>query len=203
MSWGSVAPAVLENDRVRLRPLTAEDRESVRAIAMDPVIWRYFVSMIETEEDFETFFAATLADQEAGRRVVFHITDRTTGRTAGSMSFGNLAEADQRVEIGWSWLGVDFQGTGVNHWSKYLLLEHAFERMGAERVEFKTDVLNRQARRGLRNIEATEEGVLRSFNPMPGGRRRDAVYYSILAWEWPDVKKKLAAGPRRKRPEAV
>ncbi|WP_055589249.1 GNAT family N-acetyltransferase [Peterkaempfera griseoplana] len=195
MGWLDIAPAVLENDRVLLRPVTPEDRESLHAIAMDEAIWRYFVSRVETDADYEAFFAAGLADAAAGRRVVFHITDKATGRAAGSMSFGNLAEADGRLEIGWSWLGREFRGRGVNHWAKYLLLEHAFERLGALRVEFKTDVLNEQARRGLRNIGAVEEGVLRSFNPMPGGRRRDAVFYSILAQEWPQVRQRLSAGP--------
>lgn len=112
------------------------------------------------------------------------------------MSFGNLSEADSRLEIGWSWLGVDFQGRGINRWAKYLLLEHAFETLGAERVEFKTDRLNVQARAGLRNIGALEEGVFRSFNPMPGGRRRDAVYYSVVRGEWPWLKGELAAHPK-------
>jgi RimJ/RimL family protein N-acetyltransferase len=154
------------------------------------------VIRVETDTDFDAFFAAGLAEAAAGRRVVFHITDKTSGRAAGSMSFGNLAEADRRLEIGWSWLGRDFRGTGVNRWAKYLLLEHAFETLGAERVEFKTDVLNTRARAGLRNIGAVEEGVLRSFNPMPGGRRRDAVYYSVLRGEWPRVKAELAAAPK-------
>ncbi|WP_235609236.1 GNAT family N-acetyltransferase, partial [Frankia casuarinae] len=80
--------------------------------------------------------------------------------------------------------------------AKVLLLEHAFERLGALRVEFKTDVLNTQARGGLRNIGAVEEGVLRSYNPMPDGRRRDAIYYSVLVEEWPIVKKTLAERPK-------
>lgn len=196
MSWAEQSAVVLENEHVLLRPLTAEDRSSLRAIAIAPAIWRYFVTMIETEADYERFFDATLADQLAQRRAVFHITDKRTGRAAGSMSFGNLAEADGRLEIGWSWLGLDFQGQGVNRWAKYLLLGHAFEELGAERVEFKTDVLNKQARRGLLNIGAAEEGVLRSFNPMPGGRRRDAVFYSVLRAEWPDVKARLATRPK-------
>ncbi|WP_425559068.1 GNAT family N-acetyltransferase [Kutzneria kofuensis] len=108
------------------------------------------------------------------------------------MSYGNLAERDGRLEIGWSWLGRDFRGRGVNGAAKNLLLAHAFDRMGAERVEFKTDRRNEQARRGLRNIGATEEGTLRSFNPMPDGTRRDAVYYSVLRAEWPAVRQRLA-----------
>ena len=96
-------------------------------------------------------------------------------------------------------MGVDFQGRGINRWAKYLLLEHAFENLGAERVEFKTDQLNVQARAGLRNIGALEEGVLRSFNPMPGGRRRDAVYYSVLRGEWSWLKDELATNAKVNR----
>ncbi|MGH3757369.1 GNAT family N-acetyltransferase [Actinophytocola sp.] len=196
MSWTETAASTLENEYVRLRPITPEDREPVRAIAMDPEIWRYFVSLVETDADYEAYFDASLADHAAGRRVVFVITDKASGRVAGSMSFGNLAEADARIEIGWSWLGKDFRGHGINRWAKYLLLEHAFERLGAERVEFKTDELNEQARRGLRNIGAVEEGTMRSFNFMPGGRRRDAVYYSVLRAEWPEIKRQLESGPK-------
>ncbi len=195
-SWFERTLVTLENDGVVLRPMTGADRDSIRAIALDPDIWRYFVSRVDTDEDFEKFFDGGLADLAGGRRVVFHITDKRTGRTAGSMSYGNLSEPDLRLEIGWSWLGRDFRGKGVNRWAKYLLLEHAFEALGAERVEFKTDVLNLQARAGLRNVGAVEEGVLRSFNPMPDGRRRDAIYYSVLRREWPDVKAQLAAGPK-------
>nr|WP_200902357.1 GNAT family N-acetyltransferase [Protofrankia coriariae] len=196
VDWHTAGPAVLSNDHVRLAPVTEADREPLRAIALDPDIWRYFVSRVESDADFEAFFDATLADHFAGRRHVFVITDRRTGRTAGSMSYGNLSEPDARLEIGWSWLGRDFRGTGTNRWAKLLLLEHAFERLGALRVEFKTDVRNTQARRGLRNIGAVEEGVLRSYNPMPDGSRRDAVYYSVLADEWPLVKKTLTEHPK-------
>ncbi|MBV9024207.1 MAG: GNAT family N-acetyltransferase [Streptomycetaceae bacterium] len=196
MSWAQNAAAILENEHVRLQPVTEADREGLRAIAMDPDIWRYFVSVVENEADFKVFFDTSLADQAAGRRVVYIITDKASGRIAGSMSYGNMAEADARLEIGWSWLGRDFQGKGINRWAKYLLLKHAFERLDAERVEFKTDILNQQARRGLRNIGAVEEGTLRSFNFMPGGRRRDAVFYSVLRSEWPRVKQELATRPK-------
>jgi RimJ/RimL family protein N-acetyltransferase len=196
MSWADMAATRLENEHVVLRPIQASDRASLHAIAMDPRIWRYFVARVETDGDFDALFDAALADQAAGRRVVYHITDKRVDRAAGSMSFFNFAEADGRLEIGWSWLGRDFQGQGVNRWAKFLMLQHAFETMGAERVEFKTDKLNVQARQGLRNIGAQEEGILRSFNPMPDGRRRDAVYYSVLRPEWPQVREQLLAGAK-------
>jgi len=84
----------------------------------------------------------------------------------------------------------------VNRHAKALLLHNAFDRLGAERVEFKTDERNERARRGLLGIGATEEGTLRSFNPMPDGTRRNAVYYSILRTEWAEVRERLAAGAR-------
>jgi RimJ/RimL family protein N-acetyltransferase len=196
MTWTEIAATRLENEHVLLRPITPDDRAPLRAIAMDPQIWSYFVTMIVTDADFDAFFDATIDDHLAGRRAVYLVTDKRGGQAAGSMSFGNMAERDARIEIGWSWLGRDFQGRGVNRWAKYLLMEHAFERMHAERVEFKTDRLNEQARRGLRNIGAVEEGTLRSFNVMPGGRRRDAVFYSVLRHEWPEVKRQLAACPK-------
>jgi RimJ/RimL family protein N-acetyltransferase len=196
MSWADIAATTLENDHALLRPVRESDRACLRQIAMDPEIWRYFVIRVDTDSDFDAFFDAGLADQEAGRRIVYHITDKGSGRPAGSMSFFNMAEKDGRLEIGWSWLGRDFRGKGINRWAKFLMLEHAFERMGAERVEFKTDRLNAQARRGLRNIGAREEGTLRSFNPMPDGRRRDAVYYSVLRQEWPEVREQLLTGSK-------
>jgi len=195
MSWRALAPTTLENDDVLLRPIERGDRASLHAIAMDTEIWRHFVTLIETDADFDAFFDATIDDHEAGRRAVFHIVDKRCGQTAGSMSFGNMAEHDAHLEIGWSWLGREFRGQGINRSAKHLLLEHAFERLHAERVEFKTDELNERARRALRNIGATEEGTLRSFNVMPGGRRRDAVFYSVLRAEWPHVQRLLSARP--------
>lgn len=191
MTWIERAAAPLECEHVILRPLREKDRPLLHAIAMDPRIWWFFVTRIETDDDFHDWFDRSMREQQAGRRVSFCITDKRTGTTAGSMSFSNFAEAELRLEVGGSWIGTAFQGQGVNRWAKFVLLRHAFEELHAERVEFKTDTLNTQARRALRNIGAVEEGVLRSYNFMPGGRRRDAVYYSVLLREWPEVKQEL------------
>jgi RimJ/RimL family protein N-acetyltransferase len=196
VAWAELAATPLENDHVRLAPVTEEDREPLRAVSLDPDIWRYFIISIDTDAEFDAFFDAGLEDLAAGRRVPYVITDKSTGRVAGSMSIGNMAERDGRLEIGWSWLGLDFQGKGINRWAKFLMMEHAFDKLGAERVEFKTDKLNVQARHALSNIGAAEEGTLRSFNPMPGGRRRDAVFYSVLRAEWPSVREQLSAHPK-------
>lgn len=188
MSWAEDAVAELSNGRVLLRRVSESDRDGVRAIAMDSAIWRYFVSAVESLEDFEAFFDTMLADDAAGVRAVYIVVDRAAGEIAGSMSYGNLSQKDLRLEIGWSWLGLRAQGTGLNAQAKLLLLQQAFEVLGAERVEFKTDVLNAQARAGLVKIGAVPEGVFRSFNPMPGGRRRDAMFFSVIRAEWPATK---------------
>lgn len=195
-TWVERARVRLENEYVRLTPVQEGDRDGWREQALDPDIWTHFVTRVDDEAGFERFFDSYLAASETGKRATFTITDLVGGRIAGSMSYGNLSEPDLRLEIGSSWLGRDFRGRGVNHWAKYLLMRHAFEDMDAERVEFKTDVLNERARRGLRAIGATEEGVLRSYNVMPGGRRRDAVYYSVLRAEWPLARTRLEEGPR-------
>jgi RimJ/RimL family protein N-acetyltransferase len=200
-TWAQIAATPLENEHVLLAPVRPEDRASWHAIAMYSPIWRYFVLRIDTDADFDAYFDLGLADQAAGRRVVYSITDKGSGAAAGSMSFCNMAQPDGRLEIGWSWLGRDFQGAGLNRWAKFLMMRHAFERMAVERVEFKTDILNIQARHGLRNIGAREEGTLRSFNPMPDGRRRDAVYYSVLKGEWPAVRDQLETRPKVTWPE--
>ncbi|MET7680638.1 GNAT family protein [Streptomyces sp. NPDC005423] len=201
-AWNRSASTLLQNEHVELHPVSESDREPLRRIAFDERIWTYFVSRVETDADFDAFFDAMLADQDSGKRAVYVIVDKGSGEVAGSSSYGNLAEADGRLEIGWSWLGVNFQGKGINRWAKYLLLRHAFDVMGAERVEFKTDILNAQARAGLRKTGAYEEGVLRSFNPMPEGRRRDAVYYSVLRAEWPSVQDQLGRLGRAVNPSA-
>lgn len=200
MSWSLLADRELENDAVLLRPVTEPDREPLREIAFDEAIWRYFVSRVDTTEDFEALVDGMLADKAAGTRMPFCIVDKATGRVAGSSSYNLVSERDLRVEIGWSWVGTKFLGRGggtastINRNTKHLLLQHAFEVLGALRVEFKTDELNQQARRGLVRIGAIEEGTLRSFNTMPDGRRRNAVFYSVLADEWPSVDTHLGGG---------
>ncbi|MGI8665640.1 MAG: GNAT family N-acetyltransferase [Jatrophihabitans sp.] len=203
MGWPAALATTLQNDRVLLTPVQPGDRAALCALALDEQIWRYFVVRIQTAEDFDTFFDAGLADQQADRRAVYTIVDRRNDQVAGSMSLGNLSAPDRRLEIGWSWLGTAFQGTGVNRWAKFALLQHCFEGLAAERVEFKTDVLNLRARQGLRSIGAVEEGTLRSYNPMPGGRRRDAIFYSVLRGEWPAVKQRLLAGPSQNGPASL
>lgn len=193
MSWAKLKDVVLVNDRVELRRVRLTDRAAFERIAFEPEIWEYFVARISTMDELDDFLETAIADTACGTRIVFAITERGSGLVVGSSAYGNLAPSERRVEIGWSWLAAEARRTGVNRAAKLALLDHAFGELDCERVEFKTDVLNTTARTALSRLGAKEEGVLRSFNYMPGGRRRDVIYYSILRGEWPDVRERLTA----------
>ncbi len=180
-----------ENNQVILRPLLESDIEEYRNIVFDDNIWTYFAVAINNEEDLQNFISSAIQDRVNKSRITFTCIDKTSGKITGSTSFGNFSFRDKRVEIGWTWVAPQFQKTGVNRSNKFLLLQYAFEGLDMERVEFKTDVLNINARKGLKGIGATEEGILRSHTLMQFGRRRDTIYYSILKKEWPAIKESI------------
>jgi RimJ/RimL family protein N-acetyltransferase len=183
----------LENDDVLLRPLDESDFDGLRPIAYDSDIWRFSTGALANDDQLATYLRTARQEREADVRLPFAVVGRASSRVAGSTSYGSISEKNSRLEIGWTWLGREFQGTGLNRQVKYLLLDFALTKLGLERVEFKTDVLNEQARRALLQIGATEEGVLRSHTLMHDGRRRDTIYYSVLHAEWPDIKRRLFA----------
>jgi RimJ/RimL family protein N-acetyltransferase len=151
----------LRNDALCLRPIASADLDRLLAVALDARIWAYFVVRIETRSDLEQYIAEAVALHRARTRDIF-VIETADGDIAGSTAFGYWSANDRRLEIGGSWLGRKYQGTGINREAKFLLLSYAFDVLGMARVEFKTDVLNMQARKALQNIGATEEGVLRA-----------------------------------------
>lgn len=178
----------LENERVLLRPLAGSDLDEIKKIAFNEQIWAYSTALLLNETDAENYLEKALKDRETKLRYAFAVIDKKTDQFAGSSSIGNISEKNKRLEIGWTWLGKEFQGTGLNKNCKFLLLRYAFEELEYVRVEFKTDVMNQQARKALLKIGGTEEGVLRSHTLMPRNRRRDTIFYSILDHEWPHIK---------------
>ena len=127
------------------------------------------------------------------------IIDQGSGDLIGSTRYANIVSAHRRLEIGWTWVIASHQRTAANTEAKFLLLRHAFESLGAMRVEFKTDALNDKSRRAILRIGATEEGIFRRHVQMDTGRVRDSVYFSIIDSEWEMVKKRLSdiLAPRR------
>lgn len=181
----------LETDKVILRPMQQEDVSSFARIVNDASLWKYFTFLLNNYSELQRWVETALKEREEGKRIPFSIIEKTTGDVCGSTSLGSISYYDKRIEIGWSWLGKQFQGTGINFHAKFSMLCYAFDVLNWERVEIKTDNLNERAKQGLRKIGAKEEGVLRSHMQMPLGRRRDSIFFSILKDEWPLVKNSI------------
>ena len=176
----------LDTPRVTLRLLKWEDAPALYELGQDADIWKYFVRDLSTRQEMDAFIADALRARELKTRMPFTIIDKDTGRICGSTSFSNISFYDQRIEIGWSWLGKEYQGMGINKPCFFALYSFAFGVMNMQRVEAKTDVLNEQARAALLKVGMIPEGVLRSHMVMAGGRRRDTLYFSMLKSEWPE-----------------
>lgn len=143
--------------------------------------------------DLRAIVETAVANQAAGREQPFATVERATGRVVGSTRFLNIEPAHRRLEIGYTWLAPPWQKTALNSEAKLLMMAHAFEQLGAQRVEFKTDALNEPSRRALLGIGAVEEGIFRSHMIVQAGRLRDSAYYSVIASEWQAVRAHLQA----------
>ncbi len=183
---------ILEGRWVRLEPLDEGHREPLCAAADDERIWRHALTDARGR-GFDAWFADALARRDAGRRVPFAVRLRDGGRLVGSTSLLDYDPRHHTVEIGSTWYAPDVWGTRVNPECKLLLLQHAFEALGVNRVSLVTDVLNERSQAAIAKLGAVREGVLRSHMVRKGGRVRDSVLFSIIAPEWPTVKAGLLA----------
>lgn len=187
----NVTAIALEGPTIRLEPLRREHLDGLCAVGLDPEIWHLTTALIRDRADLARYIETALAEQDAGHTLPLATILRATGQVVGSTRFANIAKEHRRVEIGWTWLGRQWQRTGVNTEAKYLMLHHAFETWNCLRVEFKTSALNNPSRTALRRLGATEEGVLRHHMINENGTVRDSVFYSILAEEWPSTKSRI------------
>jgi RimJ/RimL family protein N-acetyltransferase len=178
------APIVIENSRVRLRPLELADFEALKAVAFDAELWKFTLTRGDDAVSLAAYIRQAVEDRQQGRRYPFAIIDRETGELAGSTSYYNDVEADLRLSIGYTWVGTKFQRSGLNRACKHLLLSHAFCQLRYERVELETDSRNQKSRTAMARMGATEEGTLRSHRITQGGVRRDTVIFSIIRSEW-------------------
>ena len=188
-----VEPVTLEGWIVRLEPLSEAHVDGLAEVGLDPSLWRWTVVQPSDVDGLRAWVRAAVANLEAGSEMPFVTIDATTGKPIGSTRFMSIVPEHRRLEIGWTWVGVPYQRTGANQEAKYLQMRHAFEVLGANRVEFKTDSLNEKANPALLSIGATYEGTFRNHMIMPGGRLRHSTYYSVTREEWPDRKAKLEA----------
>lgn len=175
----------LENDRSLLRPLQHTDAEGLlEAACSDPELMRYSTALINSPLLLGQYISTALEEKAQGLRYPFLIIDKTTGHYAGCTSYASIADADERLEIGWTWLGLTYHRTGFNRNNKFLMLQYAFETLGAGRVELRTDERNMRSRTAILGIGATYEGTLRHYKIAYDGFRRNTVYFSILRDEW-------------------
>ena len=179
----------LQGKHVRLEPLGTSHIPGLAEVGLDPELWRWTNIAVLDAAGMQDFVAAAL---QAPATIPFATIEQAANRVVGSTRYMNIDTANRRLEIGTTWIAPAWQRTAINTEAKFLMLEHAFEKLDCIRVELKTDALNDKSRRAILRLGAKEEGTLRSHMICHNGRIRDTVYYSILASEWPSVKSRLA-----------
>jgi N-acetyltransferase len=188
----NLQPVTLTGKLVCLEPLRLEHAPGLAAIASDESIWTYMRSgPVDTLEKMEHSIQDLFSKQARGTDLpftVFHIAD---DHPAGMTRYMNIEPENNALEIGGTWYAPQYQRTGVNTECKFLLLQHAFEVLGVNRVQIKTDLRNERSQHAIERIGFVREGVLRDHMVLPDGYARSSVFYSILAGEWPGVKERL------------
>ncbi len=177
---------------VALEPIAEAHRVPLRLAADDERIWATTI-VRAAGEAFDAWFDALLAERATGRWYPFAVRTMADGSIVGSTSYLDIAPRHRRLEIGATWYRPDTWGSMVNPECKLLLLTHAFEVLNVQRVAFITDVRNLHSQAAIAKLGATREGVLRSHMVSQGGRMRDSVVFSIIADEWPAIRKMLQA----------
>jgi RimJ/RimL family protein N-acetyltransferase len=177
---------ILENDRVLLRPLRMEDEAHLLAISLnEPETWDYSLISAAGKAGLNNYLRIAVSARDKGNEYPFIVFDKRTGEYAGSTRFYDINLPFETLQLGYTWYGKKFRGTGLNKHCKYLLLSFAFERLGMERVEFRADNANARSIAAMKSIGCQIEGVLRSNMPTrEEGVRRDSVVLSILKKEW-------------------
>ena len=184
-----VTPVVLEGEHVRLEPLKVSHAAGLFEIGQVAEDWAYMPrGCFSSEADCRRWIEESLAALD---QLAFVIIERRLHRAAGSTRFLSIRSQHRGLEIGWTWLGRPWQRSPVNTETKLLLMRHAFETLGAVRVEFKTDQRNLRSQAALERIGARREGVLRQHMVARGGFLRNSVYFSVLDGEWPAVRRNL------------
>jgi RimJ/RimL family protein N-acetyltransferase len=189
-----IETVILRGSTVRLEPLTLDHVAALARVGLDPALWRWVPNQVSTPEDMQAYVLTALDEQRRGISLPFVIIDQASDQVIGSTRYANIEASHRRLEIGWTWLTAGHQRSGANTEAKLLLLTHAFDVLGAIRVELKTDSLNEKSRTAIARLGAMEEGTFRNHMIIPAtGRVRHTVYYSIVDSEWQAIKANLVA----------
>ena len=178
----------LENKRAKLLTLESYHYRDLLPLSSQVDLNAYGGSDISTGPKLKKYIKDAITRRQAGTALPFIIFDKELCKFAGSTRFGNIDKVNKVVHIGWTWLGEDFRGSGLNQHIKFLMLRYAFEKLSYERVEFRIDERNTRSRKAVEKLGATLEGILRKDIITKNGRRRNSCCYSILRDEWEDIK---------------
>jgi RimJ/RimL family protein N-acetyltransferase len=184
---------VLENDFVILSPLQKQDFENLLPFALNESdLWKYSLISAGSEEKMKNYIEVALENKLLEKEYPFIVYDKKRNAYAGSTRFYDIQLDQKTLQLGYTWYGKEFQGTGLNKQCKFLLLKFAFDEMNFERVEFRADNNNAKSIAAMKSIGCKVEGVIRSHLIKEDGTRRDSIILSILRNEWNDsVKKNL------------
>jgi len=194
-------PATLEGHGVRLEPLTREHEKGLIEAAKDGKLWQLFFTSVPEPENAKKYLEDALKGQERGDMLPWAVRDLKSNTIVGSTRYHDIIAVADRVEIGYTWYAQRCQRTHVNTTSKLLLFTYAFETLNCRVVGLRTDNFNFRSQRAIEALGAKKDGVIRHHWPRRDGSIRDTVMYSVLANEWPDVKRHLQF--RLKRNEAT
>ena len=186
-----VQPVVLERAPIRLVPLGLDHEEGLKAAAADGELWNLRFTSVPEPHNTRAYIETALSHREAGHRFPFVVLDAVSGEVIGCTSYHDIVPAVDRLEIGWTWYAKRVQRSAVNTTAKLLLLQHAFDTLGAKLVGWRTDNYNFASQRAIERLGAKKDGVLRHHALRRDGTVRDTVMYSLAAGEWPEVRAHL------------
>ncbi len=188
----TLTPVTLEGNGIRLEPLTSAHQDGLAAAAADGRLWVLWFTSVPKPEQVGAYIEDALTGHRAGHMLPWAVRELETGTMVGSTRYHDVVPQIDRVEIGYTWYAARCQRSYVNTACKLLLLGHAFETMGCRVVGFRTDNFNFVSQKAIAALGAKKDGVIRHHHARRDGTVRDTVIYSILAAEWPDVKRHLA-----------
>ena len=184
MNFDTTKEYILENDRVLLRPLKKDDSDHLLTYSInEPELWTYSLTLASGSKNLENYLDFALVKRRQGDSYPFIVIDKESGSYVGSTRFYDIQPHHNTIQLGYTWYGKKFQGTGINKNCKYLLLKFAFETIGVSRVEFRADAKNAPSIASMKSLGCTYEGTFRSNCASPTGRR-DSIIFSILKDEW-------------------
>ena len=185
MSFDFIENYILESDRVRLEPLVTNHFSSLLNYSLnEPQIWKFSSIPAIGAENFKNYLQIAIDNRDKQTEYAFAVFDKKTQQYAGSTRFYDIQLQNRTLQLGYTWYGQKFHGTGLNKHCKYLLLELAFEKMNMERVEFRADATNERSIAAMKSIGCKIDGILRSNMTKLDGSRRDTIVLSILRDEW-------------------